>query len=486
MPISSHDDNKSKAELIAEVQKLRAALQTGKQAAGVMSHDLATAHEAEQRFRLMTEMKTYGVWMASPDGALMYASQTFLDLLGIPMEQAVGYGWMSRLHPDDAGKVKQEWQHCIQAGERWDIEFRALGPNSQQRTILVRGGPALNKDGKITCWVGMNLDITERKHDETQVAEARDRAEQKNVAKDQFLAMLSHELRTPLTPVAMAVAALAMDPSLPKSVRDDMAMIRRNLDMEVRLIDDLLDLSRFTSGKITLRLGPVNVQDEMHHAVDTVRSELADKQLHLEWDLQAKQFWVSGDAARIRQVFWNLIRNACKFTPAGGRITVRSCNDAAGHLQMQVSDTGIGIKAEALKRIFTPFEQGEERIRQTFGGLGLGLAISKGIVDVHHGKITAQSEGEDRGATFMVELPTITNPAQLESPEEPLEPGRLSLSILLVEDHEDTARLLMRLLRGSGYDMAHAHNGLQALQLAGQREFDLVVSDLGLPDITKT
>ncbi|MGE5611844.1 MAG: ATP-binding protein, partial [Bacillota bacterium] len=474
------EHDKSKAELIALAHRLQEELEASHRTIASLQHPTR-----ERQFQLMAESSIYGVWLCDPDGAMRYASQSFLDLLGLTMEQAAGLGWMSRVPPEDIEQLRAHWLRCVQTGEQWDSEFRILAADEQYRTLLVRGEPARDEAGNITCWAGINLDITARKLAEEAITDARDLAEAKIVAKDRFLAMLSHELRTPLTPAVMAVAALEMDPNVPQSVRDDMAIIRRNLDMEVRLIDDLLDLNRFTSGKIALRIAPTNVHDELHHAFEACRSEAQRKQLHVEWKLEANRCWVAGDAARLRQVFWNLLRNATKFTPEGGRIAIHSCNDTQGNIQVQIRDSGIGIHAASIARIFTPFEQGEERIGQRFGGMGLGLAISKAIVDLHLGRITAHSEGEGRGATFTVELPATAPPSGTPgAPQQVITPLHAHLRFLLVEDHMDTARVMTRLLQSDGYTVVHAPTGAAALKLASEQRFDLLISDLGLPDMT--
>jgi hypothetical protein len=262
-------------------------------------------------------------------------------------------------------------------------------------------------------------------------------------------------------------------------------MIRRNIELEVRLIDDLLDLSRVTSGKMRLQMQPTNVHPVLQQAVQNCVGETAAKKLNVQLDLQAERDLVKADAARLQQVFWNLIRNAAKFTPAGGEIVIRttSTNDS---LRIEVRDTGVGIAPEHLPKVFDAFEQGDIKTSRQFGGLGLGLAICKAVVDMHGGTISAQSEGSGKGATFIVELSAITANAQLprvaQSSDQQSSDGKPR--VLLVEDHPDTAEILSRLLRSSGYFVTAAGSVATALKLAGSQPFDIVVSDLGLPDGT--
>ncbi|HWN96153.1 MAG TPA: ATP-binding protein [Methylomirabilota bacterium] len=236
---------------------------------------------------------------------------------------------------------------------------------------------------------------------------ARDEAEAASRAKDQFLAVLSHELRTPLTPVLMSTYTLQADPNLPAKMRSAVEMIQRNIQLEARLIDDLLDLSRITHNKVELQLADIDVHDVVRNAVDVCRSDIDGKQQQLVLELDARHHSVRGDAARLQQVFWNLLKNAAKFTPPGGRLSLQSYN-YKGTVRIDVTDSGMGIDKHLLPKIFAPFEQGGgASFSAKFGGLGLGLAISKATIDAHGGRLTAQSEGKNAGAVFTVELPTI-------------------------------------------------------------------------------
>jgi signal transduction histidine kinase len=318
---------------------------------------------------------------------------------------------------------------------------------------------------------------------------ARAEADAANHAKDQFLAVLSHELRTPLSPVVLSVAAMESDPGLPPPYREELAMIRRNVELEARLIDDLLDLSRVTNGKLRLQMQPTGVHDLLRHVFQICASDLEAKQLRLTSDFTAGDDRVTADPARLQQVFWNLLKNAIKFTPEGGRIAVRSRAVGGdlgdGRLAVEVEDSGIGIAADVLPRVFDAFQQGEAKASWQSGGLGLGLAISKAVVEMHGGTIRAASAGPAQGACLLVEIPTAAPAVAAERaarpPERTVERARKP-RLLLVEDHEDTARTLARLLRFSGYRVRTAATVAQALEAAAAGRFDLLVSDLGLPD----
>ena len=316
---------------------------------------------------------------------------------------------------------------------------------------------------------------------------ARAEAEAANRAKDQFLAVLSHELRTPLTAVLASVDALQKSCGLSSVGTELVDIIRRNVELESRLIDDLLDLTRVARGKLELQRRPVDVHEELRHAVKMCQQGDAEqKRIAVRSEAQAVHHWVSGDPARLQQVFWNLLKNAVKFTPEGGKVEVRTANVREDVVRVSVSDTGIGIDADALPKIFNAFEQGDKSITRQVGGLGLGLAITRALVELHGGKISAESEGRYRGATFTVELQTV--PAPLTEPEEPA-PAELGLTpthlrILLVEDHADTARTMTLLLRSLGYRVTTAGSVATALEAAGAEKFDLLISDVGLPDGT--
>jgi signal transduction histidine kinase/DNA-binding response OmpR family regulator len=308
---------------------------------------------------------------------------------------------------------------------------------------------------------------------------ARAEAERANFAKDSFLAMLSHELRTPLTPVLTSVLALEQEENLSEETRASLQMIRRNVELEARLIDDLLDLTRISKGKVQLSLEEVDAHLLLRNAVEICQADIDHKNLSLQTDFAADKVCLEADPARLQQIFWNLIKNAVKFTPEGGRLGIRTDN-FDGQLRVEVSDSGMGIDAETLPKIFNAFEQGD---RTRLGGLGLGLAISKALVETHNGKLTAESAGRNQGATFTATFPVAENHAGSSAVSVPAPPAaRKTMRVLLVEDHEDTNRSLTNLLRRRGYQVHSARSVQSALDLAANERFDVLVSDIGLPD----
>ncbi|MEA2708496.1 MAG: hypothetical protein QOF78_1097 [Phycisphaerales bacterium] len=315
-------------------------------------------------------------------------------------------------------------------------------------------------------------------------AEARE-FEKANEAKDRFLAILSHELRTPLQPVIGAATVLLRDPRLPADLLEDVRTIQRNVQLEARLIDDLLDVTRIVNGKLALERLRVNIDSVIARAVDICEPDVMAKHQTLSLALNAKRKWIDADPGRLQQVLWNLIKNAIKFTPDGGEVVIATADGPDDRLMVRVVDNGIGIDADALPRIFDAFEQGSEEITRKFGGMGLGLSICKLLVERHDGTLSAQSAGHGCGATFMLSLPTAdAPPAAAVGPRGSYasRPDQRRLRILLVEDDRDSNVVMSRLLKNVGHDVTSAYDCESAAAHAAEGEFDLLVCDLGLPD----
>jgi CheY-like chemotaxis protein len=311
---------------------------------------------------------------------------------------------------------------------------------------------------------------------------------------------VSHELRTPLNPVLSAVTAMLDEPGMSPSVRSSLEMIRRNVVVESRLIDDLLDFSRIGRGKLPLQIEIVDAHELLNHVVRMCQDDLKAAGLSLDLYLSARRHLLDADPVRIQQVFWNLIKNAIKFTPAGGAITISSSNrecaengngqaSSSARLLIEVNDTGIGIDAEGLSRIFDVFDRGPPSGAPCSAGLGLGLSISRSIVEQHGGSLTASSPGPGRGASFRVEFPAAAAPVAgaAAEPLSPLpeagpRPPRPPLTLLLVDDNQDTLNYLTRLLSLRGYRVIAASSRAAALELAAGSTYDLLVSDIDLAD----
>jgi signal transduction histidine kinase/ActR/RegA family two-component response regulator len=313
-----------------------------------------------------------------------------------------------------------------------------------------------------------------------------------NAAKDQFLALLSHELRNPLSPVIAMVGELEASTPRSAKLREALEVIRRNVELEARLIDDLLDVTRIAKGKLQLTLEVVDVHEVLRRAYEICREEVANKSLETKFQLNAEEAYVEGDPARLQQIFWNLIKNSVKFTPERGCITISTSNPRAEEIEIHVADTGIGIEPTKIGKIFNAFEQGQTSITRRFGGLGLGLAISKAMVDAHRGKIRVESPGKDKGATFIVRLKTVPAPVVVPNGADGKEPAIVETAripsrkhrLLLVDDHVDTCTGMKMMLERRGYDISVAYSADQAVEKARLEDFDLLISDIGLPDRT--
>ena len=443
---------------------------------------------AEERIRLALQAADVGIFDYYPAVGVIRWSDRCNDLFGLPAGTKPDYlTYLNAIHPDDRHIIHETMREVLSPGSsgHYEIQYRARDvANSRERWLEEKGRVLLDDAGRPARFLGTILEITERKHAEDALKKAKQDAEEANRAKDQFLAMLSHELRTPLTPVLMTIASLQRNHDIPDSARRDLDVLRRNVELEALLIDDLLDLTRIAHGKLELRNDAIDVHASLSYAVGVSASDLNEKQINIQQDLAAKEHHCWADAARLQQVFWNIIKNAVKFTPARGQLCISTRNDAEHYIIIDFTDTGIGINPELRPRIFDAFEQGGSGMTNRYGGLGLGLAISKRVIDLHGGKISVQSEGQGTGATFTIKLKAMET-SLLEGPAYPLDgdgSARDRAEILLVEDHEDTARALRRMLENAGYQVGYASTLASARDLAAKRHFQLVISDLGLPD----
>jgi PAS domain S-box-containing protein len=436
--------------------------------------------ERERWLSRFAESDIIGINVADVHGVLKFANDAYLRITGYSRDDFLA----GRVRWDEL--TPPEWRHTEERaiaeakrrGACTPFEKEYVRKDGTRVPVLV--GFVLTDDAREEG-VAFVLDLTERKRAERAAQEAREAAEAASRAKDAFLAALSHELRTPLTPALVAVSALEADPGSPPAHRDELGMIRRNVEMEARLIDDLLDLTKITQGKMPLAFDLVDAHAKIRDAVEICRGDVAAKRLTLRLGLRAERRFVRADPGRLQQVLWNLVKNAVKFTPAGGRIAVTTADGPGGRLTVRVIDTGVGIAPEALPKVFDAFEQGHRE----FGGLGLGLAIAKRLVAAHGGTLTASSEGPGRGAVFTVELEGAAPPpgaAPAPPAGRPAEAGRRALRILLVDDHRDTLRALAKLLRTMGHEVRTADGLAAALAEAESGGLDLLISDLGLPD----
>ncbi|MGE5608738.1 MAG: PAS domain S-box protein [Bacillota bacterium] len=417
-------------------------------------------------------------WNAAAERVFGY---TAAEMLGrhisqlVPADRGEEYPWLLEMAVSGENVAHHETMRVRRDGTLVDVSLTV--------------SPIKDQQGQIIGISEILRDVTQQKRAQKELQLAKEAAEAASKAKDQFLAMLSHELRTPLTPVLAMVTGLRLQHPWPGKLREELEIIQRSVELEARLIDDLLDLTDIMRGTLRLRREILDVHSILRAATELCAGEIAGKSLELQIQAEAEGHHVEGDPARLQQVFWSLIRNATKFTPAGGKIAIRTRNgqrpgsgDGEAGLIIEVADTGMGIAPELLPRVFDAFEQGRDANNQRFMGLGMGLPISKALLEMHGGQIYVTSDGPGRGAVFTIWLP-CRQPAKAGDEYEPAEPGSAAggLRILLVEDHENSRRILERLLRSWNYQVTVAWDVNTALK-AAENPFDLLISDVGLPD----
>jgi PAS domain S-box-containing protein len=450
---------------------------------------------SEAQLRLVTDYAPVFITQIDRNHRFKFVNRTYAQRFGFEPQQVIGRHFMEIMGEGPYDAVRAHLDAALE-GRRIEFEaeiaYAALGP----RWVYVVHEPERSPGGEVVGLVAVVTDITERKQAEQAVAAARDEALAASRTKDEFLARLSHELRTPLNPVLLLASDAANNPLLPAHVRADFETIVQNVSLEARLIDDLLDLTAITRGKLAIERRPVAVHPVLHDVLGMMRQEIANKQLTVALQLRAARHSVNGDDVRLKQIFWNVIKNAVKFTPASGRIVVATTLDARSEsLVVTVTDTGIGMTAEESARIFAAFSQGDHAARGSgrFGGLGLGLVISRMLVDLHAGTIEARSAGRDQGAVFTITLPLGGEqgvdgiPGQSPAAERALPAGKNGgsgrrLRVLLIEDHEPTCAALTELLRRRHYEVLKAMSARQARAALEREKFDFVISDVGLPD----
>lgn len=433
---------------------------------------------AEQPYRIYVERMQEGAVTVGADGTVLYSNQRFAEMADSPLDRVIGCSIAEFIAPE----VWERLQGVLR-GEEFAVKYEESLRRGKAEPLPVNftASRLPLHDQEVLCLVV--TDLTEQK-DKAGLHLAKEIAEKASSAKDAFLAALSHELRTPLTPALMAATVLEEDPSLPEQVRKSVAMIRHNVELEARLIDDLLDLTRISQGKLELRLAPMDLHAALRRGIEISQADLTAKRQQLAVELEARAFSIQGDSVRILQAIWNLLRNAVKFAPPGGKITLRTGNRGPEAVWIEVRDSGIGFDRETASRMFLAFEQGSRYITRQFGGLGLGLAITRSIVEAHGGTIRGESPGPGLGASFTIELP-VASSASAPPPAPDRAPparSRVARRILLVEDHADTRASMERFLSRAGHEVFAVQSASQASALAERQKFDLVISDLGLTD----
>jgi PAS domain S-box-containing protein len=398
-----------------------------------------------------------------------------------------GYaGWARLLHPDDLARAEADVRRAMETGGYY-TEFRVIWPDGSVHWLETRASVFKDEHGKPVRIVGVNMDITERKRVEEELrqsqVELRQRVEQLAQAdrrKDEFLATLAHELRNPLAPIrtGLQVLRLANERATREQARD---MMERQLGQLIRLVDDLLDVSRISRNKLELRKARVSLTAVAENAVETARPLIESKGHTLAVSLPPEPVYLDADLTRLAQVFWNLLHNSAKYTDPGGRIELAARREG-GEVVVTVRDTGIGIPTEALPRLFEIFSQVDPGLDRAQGGLGIGLALVQGLVEMHGGTVEARSAGVGKGSEFVVRLPVAAGGQRAEdAPAAGARATSTGRRVLVVDDNRDGAASLAMMLSLWGHDTRMAHDGLEAIELAEAFRPEVVLLDIGLP-----
>ena len=433
--------------------------------------------ESEEKLRLLADTIPQLAWMARADGHIFWYNRRWYDYTGMSAEELEGWGWQSAHDPEVLPEVLALWKRSIDEGIPFEMVFPLRAADGTFRPFLTRVNPLRDKVGRLVCWFGTNTDISEMKRMEESLREADRR-------KDEFLAVLAHELRNPLAPIRNSLQILKLPGLDATTAQRSREIMERQVNNLVRLVDDLLDVSRVATGKIELRKEPLDLQSVVTRALEIVQPLIDYHASRVEVVPAEEPLVLDADPVRLAQVVSNLLTNAIRYSPAGARVKVssrRESNTAVLH----VKDEGAGIPADTLPRVFDAFFQGESPTTRSIGGLGIGLTLVRRLVEMHGGTVDAHSEGPGRGSEFIVRLPL--GPAVLHAPravssvavETSMERHRL----MVVDDNKDAADSLAELLRQQGHEVRVAHDGPTALDIAKEYLPALIFLDIGMPQM---
>lgn len=441
----------------------------------------AALQESEKLYRAIGESIEYGVWVCDAQGRNVYASDSFLHLMGITQEQCSSWGWTDFLHPDDVDATREAWEECVRTGSPWYREHRFRGADGNYHSVLAQGVPIHDDMDRTTGWAGINLDISRLKNTEAALR----RADQR---KDEFLATLAHELRNPLAPIRHAAKLLESADRSPNQRLWAQQVIARQVQRMSLLLDDLLEVSRITRGRLELRKQRQQLSKIVQAAVETVRPLLETKKHDLTISLPPHRMELYVDPLRLSQALSNLLTNAAKYMDAGGHIHLHARTEG-DLLLISVRDRGIGLDPAVIPSLFEMFSQVESAIDRSEGGLGIGLALVNGLVGLHGGTVSASSAGLGRGSEFVIRLPldaVLIPPGT--SAEDSAAPAaartHARCRIVVADDNRDAATTLSRILSEDGHEVFTAFSGTEALELCSREHPAVAVLDIGMPDLT--
>ena len=470
--------------MLADVQQRTSALEHSNRAlkeAALVRQAVEQALRASERlYRAIGESISYGVWVCDAEGNNIYASDSFLRLTGLTLEEYCSPTWIRVLHPEDRARAEVAWQECVRTGGTWYQEHRIRGVDGEYYPILAQGVPIYDDQGQIDRWAGIHLDIARLKLTEQALREADRR-------KDEFLATLAHELRNPLAPIRNSVYILNAANADPAQRQLARSVIDRQVRHMSLLLDDLLDVSRVTRGQFELKREYVDLRSVCDVAVETARPLIEAKRHTLRVELPAETITLEADPLRLAQVVSNLLTNAAKYTDAEGLIELSAEVRDSG-VRLVVRDNGVGLSPESIPTLFGMFSQIDSSLDRSQGGLGIGLALVKGLVELHGGSVSALSAGLGRGSEFVVQLPASLICRQIATlAGAPVVPAARQRSaaggskILVVDDNRDAAQTLSMALCFAGYEVHTADSGAQALQIGAREHPQAVVLDVGMP-----
>ena len=441
--------------------------------------------QSERELKLITEVIPQQVWTALPNGKIDYINQRWQEYTGYSLTQIQKRGWSTIIHPEDLPLIKEKWANVIALGQNYHTKARLKGKDGVYRWFLARARALRDSKGNIIKWYGTNTAIHRLKELEDKLRQQTEDLTKANQLKDEFLAVVSHELRTPLNPILGWSQLLSSGRLDKKKTATAIAIIERNARLQSQLVDDLLDVSQILRGKLKLNKVPLNLESVIRAAIATVQLAAEAKEIQIETEFEPDVGQVVGDAGRLQQVVWNLLVNAIKFTPEGGRVTVKLAR-MGGQASIQVRDTGEGIKADFLPYVFDRFRQAEGGSTRKFGGLGLGLAIVRHLTELHEGTVAVKSQGKAKGAEFSVLLPLLksTVESKTEVNQRLKQTNRLNqIKILIVDDETDSLDILTLILEQEGARVTAVSSAVTALEVITKMTPDLVISDIGMPEM---
>lgn len=450
----------------------------------------AAVRESERQLHTLINALPLLAWMAEPDGHIFWYNQRWYDYTGTTPQEMEGWGWQSVHDPEILPRVLERWRASITSGELFEMEFPLKSADGEFRSFLTRVTPFRDEHGRVVRWFGTNTDVEDLRR-------ALKQAEDANRMKDEFLATLSHELRTPLTSIlgwARMLTAKQLDEA---NTARALETIERNAKAQSQLIEDILDVSRVITGKLRLEVQPVDLTEVIESSIDAVLPAAEAKGIRIQRVLDSGASMVAGDPRRLQQVIWNLLSNAIKFTPRDGRVQVK-LERISSHVEIVVADNGQGISPDVLPFVFERFRQADSTTTRAHGGLGLGLAIVRHLVEMHGGTVEVESLGEGHGSTFTVKLPLVAmrsldvrrasdaervHPTASNGSPFNCPPELDGLRLLVVDDEEDTRTLLKTVLEKCGASVITVTSAHEALAALKELRPDVLISDLGMPEV---